>query len=171
MRRQTRVFALETPIGWIGIEYFDELIHSLKLGVPDRNELVALFPQMENRSTPGRFTDRLQERLERYFSGCRVDFDDFDILDRKMTDFQKSVTRACRQIDYGETISYSHLAKRVGSPKAARAVGTVMKRNPFPLIVPCHRVIGANSALGGFSAGSGTNTKRRLLELEGTLLF
>ena len=82
-----------------------------------------------------------------------------------MTPFQKQVIRTCREIPYGETLTYGELAVKAGSPGGARAVGTTMRTNRFPIIVPCHRVVGANG-LGGFSASQGVQTKRRLLEIE-----
>ena len=74
---------------------------------------------------------------------------------------------ALRDIPYGETISYAELARRVGKPSAVRAVGAANGRNPLPIVVPCHRVIGADGSLTGF--GGGLPTKRFLLELEGAL--
>ena len=72
----------------------------------------------------------------------------------------------CRLIPYGQVLTYGELAERAGSPRAARAVGNVMRTNRFPLIVPCHRVVGAAGALGGYSAPTGLKMKRRLLRLE-----
>lgn len=82
------------------------------------------------------------------------------------TEFQRRVVQTCRKIPPGKTLSYGQLAEAVGRPRAARAVGTVMSQNRFPLIVPCHRVVAANS-LGGFSAPDGLSLKRRLLAMEG----
>ncbi len=72
-----------------------------------------------------------------------------------------------RQVGYGETVSYGELAERSGSPRAARAVGTVMATNRIPLILPCHRVLGSAGRIGGFSAPQGIDLKRRMLDLEG----
>jgi methylated-DNA-[protein]-cysteine S-methyltransferase len=85
------------------------------------------------------------------------------------TAFQRRVIRCCRQIPWGATRSYAELAARAGSPRAARAVGAVMAANRFPLIVPCHRVIGARGSLGGYSAPTGLVMKSRLLAREGSL--
>ena len=78
--------------------------------------------------------------------------------------FGRQVLEACARVPYGETVSYGELAKRVGSPGAARAVGQALGRNPVPLIVPCHRVVASGGGLGGF--GGGLEMKRRLLVLE-----
>jgi len=86
-----------------------------------------------------------------------------------LPDFHRRVYAAARDVPPGQTASYGELAARVGSPGAARAVGQAMARNPFMIVVPCHRVL-ASSGLGGFSAPGGDSTKRRLLELEGAFL-
>ena len=84
----------------------------------------------------------------------------------RLTEFQQRVLETTREIRYGETLTYGQLAARAGSPRAARAVGTVMANNRFPIVVPCHRVVGSGNGLGGFSAPQGTTLKRLLLELE-----
>jgi methylated-DNA-[protein]-cysteine S-methyltransferase len=84
------------------------------------------------------------------------------------TPFQKRVIDVCRSIPWGSTLTYGQVAALAGSPGASRAVGSVMAKNRFPLIVPCHRVIGSNG-LGGFSAPDGLKLKSRLLANEGTI--
>ncbi len=109
---------------------------------------------------------RLADRIWDYFRGVRVEFDDF-VLDLSCTSpFQLDVIEACRRIPYGEVRTYGELAALAGSPRAARAVGNVMRTNRFPIIVPCHRVVRSGGQLGGFSAPDGISLKRRLLELE-----
>jgi len=101
-------------------------------------------------------------QLEEYFAGMRQQFD----LPLKPigTSFQRDVWRALAQIPYASTISYGQLAQRIGQPLAVRAVGAANGRNPLPIILPCHRVIGANGSLTGF--GGGLPTKRWLLAME-----
>jgi len=111
----------------------------------------------------GAFGD-LPSRLARYIVGERVTFNDSVDLSA-LTDFQRAVLEAARAIPYGEVRSYSWLAQQLGKPKGARAVGQALARNPVPIVVPCHRVIGGDGGLTGFSASLGM--KRRLLELEG----
>jgi len=101
-------------------------------------------------------------QLEAYFDGKLKDFDLPLILDG--TTFQLLVWNNLRKIPYGETISYGQLAKRIGSPDAARAVGLANGSNPIPIIIPCHRVIGSNGDLTGF--GGGLPVKKKLLALE-----
>jgi methylated-DNA-[protein]-cysteine S-methyltransferase len=86
---------------------------------------------------------------------------------RGLTDFQRAVLRAASRIPYGRTISYGEIARGLRRPLAARAVGQALGANPLPLLIPCHRVVGARGALGGYSAARGVSVKRWLLRLEG----
>jgi len=101
-------------------------------------------------------------QLEGYFEGKLKEFDVPLVLDG--TEFQLLVWRNLRKIPYGETVSYGQLARRIGSPDAARAVGLANGSNPIPIIIPCHRVIGSNGDLTGF--GGGLPVKKELLALE-----
>lgn len=101
-------------------------------------------------------------QLGEYFAGRRRAFD--LPLAPRGTDFQRRVWRALGEIPYGRTISYGELARRIGNPGASRAVGLANGANPLPIVVPCHRVIGADGSLTGF--GGGLPIKRRLLALE-----
>jgi methylated-DNA-[protein]-cysteine S-methyltransferase len=101
-------------------------------------------------------------QLEAYFRGKLEDFDLPLLLSG--TEFQLLVWRNLRKIPYGETVSYGQLARRIGNPDAARAVGLANGSNPIPIIIPCHRVIGSNGDLTGF--GGGLPVKRKLLGLE-----
>jgi len=103
-------------------------------------------------------------QLEEYFAGKRRRFE--LPLAPRGTEFQRQVWRALTEIPYGKTISYGELARRIRKPSASRAVGLANGANPLPIIVPCHRVIGADGSLTGF--GGGLPIKRRLLALEGT---
>lgn len=106
-----------------------------------------------------------REQLDAYFAGERTTFD--LPLAAAGTPFQERVWEALRSIPFGHTTSYGEIAIRMGEPKAVRAVGAANGRNPIPIIVPCHRVIGANGDLTGF--GGGIERKRWLLEHEGAL--
>jgi methylated-DNA-[protein]-cysteine S-methyltransferase len=108
----------------------------------------------------------VRRQLEEYFAGERSSFDIQMHLEG--TGFQRTVWHALTEIPYGETISYGELARRIGQPDMARAVGTANGQNPIAVIVPCHRVIGANGKLVGY--GGGLDNKRRLLELESGVL-
>ena len=103
-----------------------------------------------------------ERQLREYFSGARTDFD--LPLQPDGSEFQKKVWRALREIPFGQTRSYRDLAKAIGSSKAARAVGAANGKNPLSIIVPCHRVVGADGSLTGFAGG--VETKAALLALE-----
>ena len=114
--------------------------------------------------------EKVRGQLSEYFEGRRKIFD--IPLDLSGTEFQVQVLHALQEIPYGETASYGAIAKQIGRPRAVRAVGAANGRNPIPIIIPCHRVIGKSGDLTGF--GGGLDTKAALLRLEaensGTLL-
>lgn len=116
-------------------------------------------------NSAARTIDLAREELGAYFAGARIDFT--VPLAMTGTPFQARVWTELRRIGYGETISYLELARRLGDPRAVRAVGGANGRNPVPVIVPCHRVIGADGSLTGF--GGGIERKRWLLQHEGAL--
>ncbi len=148
---------LETPIGEL-----------LLAGTADALTMIG-FPKGSMRRDPEDdwifnekpFAEAGRQLLE-YFAGERRDFD--LPLDLEGTEFQLSVLEELQQIPYGTTTSYADIAKRIGRPKAVRAVGAANGRNPIPIIVPCHRVIGSHGDLTGF--GGGLDTKEALLRLE-----
>jgi methylated-DNA-[protein]-cysteine S-methyltransferase len=109
--------------------------------------------------------DDVRRELDEYFDGRRRDFD--LPLDLRVAPFPADVLRELAQVPYGRTDTYGKLAARAGRPKASRAVGTIMNRNPIPIVLPCHRIVGANGALTGYAGG--LDVKRRLLELEGAM--
>lgn len=111
---------------------------------------------------PCEVLDRAVTELRQYFAGERTEFD--LPLDPAGTPFQKATWLALRDIPYAQTINYGQLAGRVGNPNASRAVGLANGRNPISIVVPCHRVIGADGSLTGY--GGGLGRKRLLLDLE-----
>lgn len=111
--------------------------------------------------------DSAHRQLDEYFGGERSAFA-LDIDLRGAAPFAEQVLGELARVPYGQTTTYGALAARVGAPNAARAVGTVMNRNPIPIVLPCHRVVGANGSLTGYAGG--LDIKERLLRLEGALL-
>ena len=109
---------------------------------------------------------------QRYFAGERIDFDAIGLDLSSVDPFRRSIYDALRKVAFGETVTYGELAKRVGAnqPQAAQDVGVAMARNPVPLIIPCHRVLAAGGKLGGFSAPGRTETKQKMLALEGVYI-
>ena len=110
--------------------------------------------------------DAVRRQLAEYFEGRRTAFQ-LDVDIGRLASFQQDVLRELARVPYGRTTTYGTLAGRAGRPAAARAVGTVMNRNPIPIVLPCHRVIGANGKLVGY--GGGLDRKEALLRLEGVL--
>jgi len=125
-----------------------------------------LFPgaRPEGPLTTSSLLSELARQLEDYFQGKRTCFD--LPLSLRGTPFQLSVWQALREIPHGEVVTYSELARRIGRPRAARAVGGAVGANPVPIVIPCHRVVAARG-LGGY--GPGRHWKERLLRLEGIL--
>ena len=149
---------LETPIGTLLIAGDEEAVRRIdfpKKGKPAKPEA------SWRESSRGPVAEAVRQ-LREYFVGKREQFD--LPLAPEGTEFQRGVWRRLQDIPYGETISYGELAKRVGNPKASRAVGAANGQNPIPIVIPCHRVIGANGKLTGF--GGGLPIKEALLELE-----
>jgi methylated-DNA-[protein]-cysteine S-methyltransferase len=110
--------------------------------------------------------DDVRRELDEYFEGSRRRFD--LPIDLRVAPFQADVLAELARVPYGRTETYGSLAAKVGRPKAARAVGTVMNRNPIPIVLPCHRIVGANGSLTGYAGG--LDVKLRLLQLEGAML-
>jgi methylated-DNA-[protein]-cysteine S-methyltransferase len=115
-----------------------------------------------------RAVDDVKRELDEYFEGKRVEFDlPLDLT--AAADFTRDVLGELARVPFGEVTTYGHLAARVGRPRAARAVGTVMNRNPIPIVLPCHRVVGSTGSLVGYAGG--LDRKEQLLRLEGARLF
>jgi len=161
-----------TQWGYFGLAGCDDAVWTASLPEADREaaqaRLLSGLPRHpeEARFERGLFRP-LQQQITGYFAGENVDFstDPAVCLDG-IRPFGRKVLRACRRIAAGQTTTYGTLAARVGSPAAARAVGSVLAANPIPLIIPCHRVLRSDGGLGGFSAPGGTATKQRLLQHE-----
>ncbi len=149
--------------------HFDTPIGELLLGGDDEGLSMIAFPAGPMRRSPDPawiFSERPFEEVTRqlaaYFDGSLQEFE--LPLKPTGTEFQLAVLDELRRIPYGETVSYGEVARRIGRPKAVRAVGAANGRNPIPIVIPCHRVIGCNGALTGF--GGGIEIKQALLRLE-----
>jgi methylated-DNA-[protein]-cysteine S-methyltransferase len=148
---------VESPIGELLLLGERGVLHGLYM--QDGLRPTRVRPEWVRRDDA--FAD-VRTQLSEYFAGERTTFDLRLHMDGGA--FQRTVWHALTEIPYGETISYGELARRIGRPDLARAVGTANGQNPIAVIVPCHRVIGANGKLVGY--GGGLDNKRRLLELE-----
>jgi len=145
---------LDTPIGPLQLTGDERSLTALDL--PGRHGASTGLTRDDERFAPE------VRQLGEYFAGARTDFE----IPLRMTggEFQRRVWAELETIPYGETASYGEIARRLGAPTASRAVGAANGRNPIAIIVPCHRVIGADGSLTGF--GGGLECKRRLLDLE-----
>jgi methylated-DNA-[protein]-cysteine S-methyltransferase len=154
----------ETDLGWIGVVVSPAGLRAMTLPHESRDdalrEVLAVGAREE---APESELNGLAERLRRYARGEAVTFP--EALDfHGVSPFRHAVWQATRDIHRGETCSYADLAARVGRPGAARAVGQAMARNPWPIVIPCHRVVASDGGLGGY--GGGLDMKERLLRLE-----
>ncbi len=160
------LLAFPTALGWVGILHQRHRIGRVRFGYSCRNDLQDAFGGSAVRvgkrdMIEGQWVDI----FEKYSRGQKVSFSSLDLDFSWTTDFQRRVLLACREIPFGETLSYGQLAAKAGFPQAARAVGSVMRGNRYPLAVPCHRVVG-HKGLGGFTSPCGIDMKRRLIEME-----
>jgi methylated-DNA-[protein]-cysteine S-methyltransferase len=155
----------ETALGWIALVGQGETLHGLTFGHDSPRSAVLALGDQADGAGPQPWKTPLERRLKRFARGEREDFADVRVDPFWTSDFQARVLAHCRRIPYGERSSYAQVAALAGSPGAARAVGSVMRKNRAPLVIPCHRVVGSGG-LGGYSGAAGLTTKQRLLELE-----
>ncbi|KPL22410.1 MAG: hypothetical protein AMJ93_07260 [Anaerolineae bacterium SM23_84] len=164
---EVMIVACSTAWGWMGVAASRAGLLGTTLPVSSRQKALASLLQRCPPAEEGisSILASMQEKLLRYFNGEGVSFDDVALDVSGATRFQIRVWEIVRSIPRGEVGSYGWVAAQAGSPRGARAVGQVMAANPFPIVVPCHRVVGQDGRLTGF--GGGPDMKRRLLELEG----
>lgn len=162
-------FAFDTPIGRCALVWRGAAIIGVALpetsGDIARSRLERRFPGAVETGPPP-FAALAISKIVGLLAGQRVDLGDIP-LDLHGSDFERSVWDAARRIPRGEVRSYGDIAREIGAPQAAQAVGVALGRNPVPIIVPCHRVLAADGKSGGFSAPGGVATKFRILEIEG----
>jgi len=168
VHRTNLALLFPSALGWMATVWNGPLLTRITFSYKTRDSVAAAIgiANVQANMTKLATQNELVSRLQTFAEGDADDFLDIEIADQSLTKFQRQVVRCCRKIPYGQTVTYSQLASQTGSPRAARAVGSVMASNRFPLVVPCHRVVGANGRLGGFSAPDGVRMKQRLLNLE-----
>jgi methylated-DNA-[protein]-cysteine S-methyltransferase len=170
INRAIGIATCQTAFGWVGVAVSDQGLVATTLPQPAEAEALNQLPESSGpiRNQPqGLDAPALLVKLRRYFEGEPVTFD--EPLDPIIgTQFQRRVWALTRNIPRGQTRTYGQLARMAGSPGAARAVGQAMARNPWPIIVPCHRVLGSDGSLTGF--GGGVDMKHRMLQMEGALV-
>ena len=158
----------DTPLGDLLLGVTDHGLCRIHFDADPELELESLARQFGPRVLrAAKPVERVKRQLDEYFAGTRRAFDvEWDV--RPLPAFNQRVLAELARVEYGTTTTYGALAAVSGNPKAARAVGTVMNRNPIPIVLPCHRVVGANGKLVGYAGGLAR--KERLLRLEGSLL-
>ena len=161
----------ETAFGVCALAWNDAGLSCLRL--PElsasltRAALRARQPQAQDQSLDRpAFVAHAVAAVQAHLSGQMHDLRELPLDLSAASDFERAVYRATRALDPGQTCTYGEMAQALGHPKAMRAVGQALGHNPWPLIIPCHRVVAAGRRLGGFSAPGGSDTKRKLLLLE-----
>jgi methylated-DNA-[protein]-cysteine S-methyltransferase len=159
----------ETPIGPCGIVWADGSIIGTQLPEADartaRARLRRRFPDAREASPPP-VVEEAVDLIVRLLGGQSIDLGGVPLDMSGVPAFERRVYEVTRAIPRGRTLTYGEVAAKAGEPGAAQAVGQALGRNPFPIIVPCHRVLAAGGKLHGFSAHGGIHAKRRLLEIE-----
>jgi methylated-DNA-[protein]-cysteine S-methyltransferase len=171
MPRALGCWLFDTPIGACGIAWTGCALAAVQL--PEATDAATLrrlrryvgdeVPQQ----SPPAFVQSAIARIQALLAGARDDLTDLPLDLDGLAPFQRRVYEVTRAIPPGEVLTYGEVARRVGEPAAARAVGQALGGNPFAPVVPCHRVLAAGGKSGGFSAEGGANTKLRMLEIEG----
>jgi methylated-DNA-[protein]-cysteine S-methyltransferase len=162
----------DTSLGWCGIAWRRDGLAGVQL--PEGGEGATLqrlkrrFPDLAPAARP-EYAGRAIAAIRALLEGEDVDLGDIRLDESSLGRFESAVLRAARAIPRGQTLTYGELAAQIGDPQAAQAVGRALGRNPWPIVVPCHRITAAAGRTGGFSAHGGAATKLRLLEIEGAL--
>jgi methylated-DNA-[protein]-cysteine S-methyltransferase len=159
----------ESAIGTCGIAWNSRGVVGVQLPERDaattRERLARRFPKLKETDPPNDISAAIS-RIVALLRGERIDLTSVEVDMDRVPAFDREVYIAARAIPPGATRTYGEIAKRIGQPGAARDVGVALARNPFAIVVPCHRVVAANGKTGGFSAGGGVKTKLRLLAIE-----
>jgi methylated-DNA-[protein]-cysteine S-methyltransferase len=160
----------ETPIGPCGLAWGEQGFIGAQLpeAAPGAAwaRLRRRYPDAVETTPPPAFVQRVIERINDLLAGGRDDLTDVDLDFSVVSPFNRRVYEIARAIPPGQTLTYGQVAKAMDDPGAARAVGKALGENPWPIVVPCHRVLGADGKSGGFSAPGGVETKARMLTIE-----
>ncbi len=163
-------YAPKTRVGPLFVAVNDRGVVALDFGLSEQ-EFVARVAR-RTKVTPVRSDDRVREALrqvQEYLDGQRTTFD-LPLDMSALSEFQRRVLNIALKIPRGKVLTYHDVAKAIGKPQAARAVGQALGHNPVPIVIPCHRVLGSDGSLHGYSGGGGIKTKAWLLRLEGASL-
>jgi methylated-DNA-[protein]-cysteine S-methyltransferase len=158
---------VDSPVGELFVAVSDRGLCTISYDTDPEAKLELLARRFGARVLRApRAVDETRRELQEYFEGKRQRFD-LEVDLRLSRDFGRAVLKELAAVPFGEVTTYGTLAARAGKPRAARAVGTIMNRNPIPIVLPCHRVVGANGSLVGYAGG--LERKQQLLKLEGAV--
>ncbi len=161
----------DTAIGRCGVAWSDQGLLGVQLpeggDMETRERMLQRFPTAAERPPPAKVRLAI-DRIVALLQGEPSDLAAIELDMEGVAPFHRRVYEVARTIPPGKTLAYGDIAARLGAAGAARAVGQALGRNPFPIVVPCHRVVAARGKIGGFSAHGGTATKRRMLAIEGS---
>jgi O-6-methylguanine DNA methyltransferase len=168
MQKVTKYAIFKTKWGYFGLAGNEKGICRTQLPGEGREKIKSLLlgdcPATPFDST---FFRNLQKQIIAYYEGGCIKFSrDIPLYFNGFSSFGITVLKACRKVEFGRIVTYGELAEKAGRPNASRAVGSVLAKNPMPLIIPCHRIIRSDGKLGGFSAPCGIAVKRKMLDLE-----
>jgi len=171
MQKAVKYTIFQTKWGYFGLLGTEYALCRTQLPGPEREKIKSLLLRnMPDARFDKGFLKPLQKQVSTYFEGAYVDFRNIPIELEGLSSFVGSVLTACRNVEFGRTITYAGLARKLNRPAAARAVGNALAQNPLPLIIPCHRIIRSDGKMGGFSAPGGITVKKKMLELESEAL-
>ena len=156
-----------TAIGWCGVLTAQRGLLRLYVGSAKRDQLshhILDGGGSHIKKVPA--TGMVIDKIKRYCSGENVSFAGCSMEWSYLSPFQQKVLKAAMKIPYGTVETYGSLARKIGCPRGSRAVGSALAQNPFPLVIPCHRIIRGDGKPGGFSAGGGVVLKKKLLQME-----
>jgi methylated-DNA-[protein]-cysteine S-methyltransferase len=161
--RDGSIVAFDSPLGTCAVRWTGVGVASVRLPSPR----TAALPRLDDTAAVPEAIRAAIDGIVAVLGGAALDLGFVALDERGIDPFRRAVYAATRTIRPGSTATYGDIARAIGRPEGARDVGAALAGNPFPIVVPCHRVVGANGKLTGFSAPGGLATKRRMLELEG----
>ena len=157
----------KTSIGWCGVVVCEKELRRIFIGYIKRHQILNhITGEFGNTLAEISLKGEFIKKFSLYFSGKKTSFEGYKMDWSSLTPFQTEVFRAAMKIPYGTVLTYGNLAKTIGKPNSSRAVGNALSKNPFPLLVPCHRIVRGDGKIGGFSAGGGKGLKEKLLRME-----
>jgi O-6-methylguanine DNA methyltransferase len=167
MKKDFYYVIFKTRRGYFGLCSTEKGLYRTCLPTQSRQKTEKILTQgLKNPIFQKSLMPTLENKITDYYKGTYVDFSSIEIDLAGYTPFSQKILRACMKVRYGQTKTYKQLAESAGYPNSARAVGGVMARNRLPLIIPCHRILGSDGLLHGFSAPGGPKTKQEMINLE-----